>query len=140
MVNAYVVGAMLAASAIASLSAQARKPAGTKGVTYELSISADGGVYTGTLNLVTNAGKVSGAMQITQPTEITGRVSGTVKSGEFALDFPYRMVQRNCDGRIAMSVKAPVKDAVSKGTVSIQGCGRDATNKLAGTLELKRPK
>ena len=121
-------------------SAQTKKPAGTKGVAYDLSITVDGGVYSGTLDLLTTAGKVAGTMHVTQPTEITGKVAGTSKAGEMMLDFPYHMVQRNCDGRIAMNLKAPSKTAGSKGTVSIVGCGRDAANKLTGTMELKPAK
>jgi hypothetical protein len=140
MLRQCVTAALMIATIAAAGSAQTKKPAGTKGVTYELAITADGGVYTGKLDLVTTAGKVAGTMHITQPAEITGKVAGTSKAGEMVLDFPYHMVQRNCDGQIAMNFKAPSKTAGSKGTVSIAGCGRDAANKLAGTMELKPAK
>ena len=135
------VAALLIAAATTVGAAQTKKPAaGTKGVSYDLTILADGGTYTGKLDLLSAGGKVTGTMHITQPTEITGKVGGSVKAGEMVLDFPYHMVQRNCDGKITMNFKAPSKTAGSKGTVGIVGCGRDASNKLAGTMEVKPPK
>jgi hypothetical protein len=140
MLRQLTMAALMIAVAANTGAAQTKKPAGTKGVTYDLTITVDGGVYTGKLDLATTAGKVAGAMHITQPTEITGKVVGTSKAGDMVLDFPYRMVQRNCDGQIAMNFKAPSRTAGSKGTVSIAGCGRDASNKLSGTMELKPAK
>jgi hypothetical protein len=137
MFKQFAAAALLIAAAISVGSAQTKKPAAAKGVTYDMSITADGGVYTGTMLLVTAAAKVTGDMHVKQPTEITGKVAGTTKSGEMSLDFPYHMVQRNCDGQIAMKFKAPAKGGGTKGTVTILGCGRDASNKLAGTIELK---
>jgi hypothetical protein len=139
MFSQCAVAMLVIAAMTAGGVAQTKKPAGTKSVTYDLSISVDGGVYTGKLDLSTAAGKVAGTMHVTQPTEITGKVAGTSKAGEMLLDFPYHMVQRNCDGQITMTLKAPAKTG-SKGTVSISGCGRDASNKLSGTMELKRAK
>ena len=137
MVRQWGVGVLLAAAAVSIVSAQAQKPAAGKGTTYDITIAADGGAYTGTMTLLVVKGAVTGDMHITKPGEITGKVAGTVKAGEMALDFPYRMVERKCDGQIAMNLKAPAKGAGSNGTVSIVGCGRDASNKLAGTVELK---
>jgi hypothetical protein len=118
---------------------QTKKPAGTNAVTYDVTITAEG-QYTGTMDLLINRGKVTGTMQITKPTEITGKVAGTVKGPEMALDFPYHMVQRNCTGQIAMTIKMPAKGsktAAAIGTVSIIGCGRPESNKLPGTIDLK---
>lgn len=112
-----------------------KKPAG---VTYDVTINVDGGTYTGTMVLAVAAGKVTGDMNLTKPAEITGKAAGTSKAGKFNLDFPYRMVQRGCDGRIAVAIPVPVKTAPSKGTVEITGCGRPDANKLAGTIEMKR--
>ncbi len=53
------------------------------------------------------------------------------------LDFPFLMVQRKCERQIAMNIEVPPKMGPANGTVSIVGCGRHATNKLAGTIELK---
>ena len=136
MFRHWAAAVLLIAAGTSLVGAQTKKPAAAKPTLYDLTITADGTPYTGTLTLTVTAGKVGGEMHITQPTEITGKVAGTVKAGDMALDFPYRMVQRNCDGQIAMTLKAPVKGSGSKGTVSIAGCGRDAANKLAGTVEL----
>jgi hypothetical protein len=117
---------------------QTKKPAGTNSVTYDVTITTEG-PYTGTMDLATAGGKVTGAMHITQPTEITGKVAGTVKGSEMVLDFPYQMVQRNCTGQIAMNIKLPAKGSKTteaNGTVSIAGCGRADSNKLAGTIDL----
>jgi hypothetical protein len=140
MFRHWAAAALLIAAAGALVGAQTRKPAGAKPEVYDLTITTDGTPYSGTLTLVVAAAQVGGEMRISKPTEVTGKVAGTVKAGEMALDFPYRMVQRNCDGQIAMAFKAPVKGAGSKGTVSITGCGRDAANKLAGTVELSPKK
>ena len=140
------MGRQLAAAALAltlasSLtSAQSRKPAGPKPVTYEVTIVADGTPYTGQMQLAVRGGKVTGSMHIKQPTEITGKAAGTVKAGEMMLDFPYQMVQRKCTGQIEMKFKAPVKGGRSEGTVGIAGCGRDASSKLPGTIALTQTK
>jgi hypothetical protein len=91
------------------------------------------------MELAVAGNKVTGDMHITAPTEITGKAEGTVKGGQFALDFPYRMVQRGCDGRIAMAFTLPPKmgPKPATGTVEITECGRPAGNRLAGTIELK---
>jgi hypothetical protein len=133
----YLVAGMMVAALAAGLSAQTRKPAGAKPVTYDVTITTDGTPYTGTMVLSVVGGKVSGTMNITQPTAVTGKAAGTVKAGEMSLDFPFHMVERKCDGQIAMNFKMPAKPAETKGTVSIVGCGRDASNKLPGTIELK---
>ena len=117
-----------------------QKKAPANAVKYDIVIKADGGSYTGTMDLATAAGKVSGDMLISQPTQITGKPAGTVKAGVMKLDFPYRMVQRECDGQIAMDIKMPAKAGAgpATGTVSIVGCGRTEANKLPGTIELTR--
>jgi hypothetical protein len=96
-------------SLVASPAWAQQKSAAAKPTVYDLTIQADGAAYTGTMELTVAAGKVSGAMSITQPTEITGKPVGTSKAGEMKLDFPYRMVQRGCDGQIAMDIKMPAK-------------------------------
>ena len=120
-----------------AVSAQQKTAANS--IKYDITITADGGAYTGTMDLAVAAGKVSGDMRITKPTEITGKPAGTVKAGAMKLNFPYRMVERACDGQIEMDIKLPPKagSAPSAGTVSIAGCGRPDSNKLPGTIELK---
>ena len=124
---------------VASPALAQQKSAAGKPTIYDLTIQADGAAYTGTMELMVAGGKVSGAMNITQPTEITGKPAGTSKAGQIKLDFPYRMVQRGCDGQIAMDIKMPAKAGAgpAAGTVSITGCGRTDANKLPGTIELK---
>ena len=126
----------LSTLAVAPRAFAQQKPEPTR---YDLTIQADGAVYTGTMDLAVAKGKVTGDMHITKPTEITGKPAGTTKAGQMKLDFPYRMVQRECDGQIAMDIKLPAKAAVgpATGTVSIVGCGRTPENKLPGTIELK---
>ena len=125
--------ALMIAASLSVVSAQTKKPAGAKSVTYDVTITAEGTPYTGTMDLAITGGKVTGNMHITKPTEITGKAAGTAKAGDVALDFPYRMVQRSCDGQIAMNFKLAPKVAPSKGTVSIIGCDG---GKLPGTIEL----
>jgi hypothetical protein len=135
MTKQLVTGTMALALA-AGVGAQTKKPSGAKPVTYDVTITAEGTPYTGTMVLTVAGGKVTGTMDITRPTAVTGKAAGTVKAGEMTLDFPFHMVERKCDGQIAMNFKMPAKPAETKGTVSIVGCGRDATNKLPGTIEL----
>lgn len=136
MGNYWAAAALLLTMASPLVSAQAKKPAAPKPVTYDVTIVADGSPYTGQMQLAVTRGKVSGSMLIKQPTEITGKAAGIVKAGEMILEFPYQMVQRNCSGQIEMKFKAPAKGGGSKGTVGIIGCGRDAARKLPGTIEL----
>ena len=132
------IAATAAAFIILASGTSAQKP-GAKPVKYDVTITADGGTYTGTMDLAVVAGKVAGDMRITKPSEITGKPAGTVKAGAMKLNFPYRMVERGCDGQIEMDIKMPPKpgSAPATGTVSIAGCGRPDTNKLPGTIELK---
>lgn len=132
-----VVVAAAAAMAVAS-PAFAQSAKAKNSITYDITVTAEGTPYTGTMDLAVAGNKVTGNMHITAPTEITGKPEGTVKGGQFALDFPYRMVQRGCDGRIAMAFKLPPKmgSTPANGTVDITGC---EGNKLKGTIDL-RPK
>ena len=135
MSNSWAAGVLMLALT-SPLAAQTKKPAPPKPVTYDVTIVADGKPYTGQMQLGVRAGKVTGTMHIKQPTEITGKAAGSVKAGEMMLDFPYEMVERKCTGQIEMKFKAPARGAGSKGTVGIIPCGRDASNKLSGTIEL----
>ena len=137
MLKQAIVAAAAAMILVPSAFAQSGKAKNS--ITYDITVTADATPYTGTMALAVNAGKVTGDMHITAPTEITGKAAGTAKAGQFALDFPYRMVQRACDGRIAMNFKLPPKIGATpaNGTVAITGCGRSDDNKLTGTIELK---
>lgn len=136
MRTALVLTALI--GAVAPAGAQQKKlPPNT--VVYDLTVQADGAAHTGTMQLTVAAGKVTGDMHITHPGEITGKPAGTSKAGVMKLDFPYRMVQRSCDGRIAMDLKMPAKAGAgpTTGTAAITGC--DGA-KLAGTVEMKPKK
>jgi hypothetical protein len=98
--------------------------------------AADGSTYSGKMDMAVAKGKVSGAMRITQPTEITGTVAGTAEKGVIKLSFPYTMTERKCQGTVSMDLKIPAKPGPVTGTMEADGCGRDATQKLTGTVEL----
>ena len=136
MLKLAAVTTMMAMMVGAAASAQAKKPAGTNAVTYDITIQTEA-TYTGKMDIAITKGVATGNMLITSPGEINGKVAGSSKAGELKLDFPYTMVQRNCTGQIQMDIKMPAKPGPGKGTVSIVGCGRDAANKLTGTIELK---
>jgi hypothetical protein len=70
------------------------------------------------------------------PTEITGTVAGTAKGRVLALDFPYRMVERQCDGNVKMTIELPARPGPATGTMEATGCGRDLAQPLPGTVEL----
>jgi hypothetical protein len=137
MLRHAAAASVLAALVVMPAGAQSKK--GSNSTTYDVTITTDGTAYTGTMALAVSAGKVTGDMHITAPTEITGKAAGTTKAGKMNLDFPYRMVQRACDGQIAMAIALPAKMGATPatGTVSIAGCGRSDANKLQGTIALK---
>ena len=132
------VATMVVCAAMAAMaSAQGRKPAGTKPVTYDVTIKADT-VYTGTMDMtIDRGGKVTGDMRLTSPTEITGKLAGTAKGGLLALAFPYLMTERKCEGTVKMNITMPAKPGPASGTMEAVGCGRDPNNVLPGTVELK---
>jgi hypothetical protein len=126
----------MAIALAATLSAQAAKPAGTKSVMHDITITAED-VYTGTMEMATDAGKVTGKLILTSPTPITGDVKGTSKAGALALEFGFHMVEQNCDGTVKMNIQLPETPGIAKGTMEAVGCGRDEANKVIGTVELK---
>ena len=129
----FAATAIMGLLAMAGLSAD-QKPAPGKTITHELTVTTDQ-IYKGTLDLAIDAGKVSGKMKITSPTEITGDVAGTSKAGELSLDFPYHLTENNCDGNVKLSIKLAEKTGPSPGTMEATGC--DIEGKLAGTVEIK---
>jgi len=116
-----------------SLSAQEKKD-GTKSVMHDITVTTSESVYTGTMDLAIDMGKVTGKMVVTAPTAITANVAGTSKDGDMNLEFPFHMVEQNCDGTVKMSIKLAEKPGPSTGTVEAVGCGGD---KIGGTVELK---
>jgi hypothetical protein len=136
MMSRMAAVSMILAASMASVSAQARRPAGPTTVIHDITIKADA-VYTGTMELTTDRGKVTGKMHITAPTEVTGTVAGTSNKGVMALDFPFFMTEQKCEGNVKMDIALPPKVGPAAGTLEVVGCGRDATNKLTGTIDLK---
>lgn len=130
------VMALTGAAVAGAQPAQAKKEGGTKGVTYDITATADT-VYTGTVELTIDRGKVTGDMLITVPTEITGKVAGTSKDGVLLLDFPYYMKENQCEGNVKMKITMPAKPGPAKGTMEAVGCGQDPNQPLGGTVELK---
>lgn len=128
---------MLVAVVVAAPSSAQQKKAGNT-ITYDITVTAENTPYTGTIALAVAGGKVSGDMHITKPTEINGKPAGTAKAGEMKLDFPYRMVERGCDGRIVMAITLPAKKDAgpATGTAEISGCGRPEGNILPATIEM----
>ena len=125
------------AGSVSAQTAQAKKPAGTKGVTYDVTINADA-VYTGTMELTVVGGKVTGNLNLTSPTPITGKIAGTSKAGVLSLDFPYVMTERNCEGNVKMTIKVPPKTGPAAGTMEAGSCGGgDPGQKVTGTVDLK---
>jgi hypothetical protein len=136
MFSRLAASALVVAVTVGSLSAQGQKPSGTKSVMHDLTVTTSESVYTGTMDLTVDAGKVTGKMVITSPSAITGTVAGTSKAGVMNLEFPYHMTERNCDGTVKMTITLPEKLGPSKGTMETAGCG-DSGEKVTGTVELK---
>jgi hypothetical protein len=116
--------------------AQTRKPAARNTMAHEITITAES-IYTGTMDLTIAGGVVTGNMLLKTPTEITGKVAGTAKAGVLALEFPYQMTERKCEGTVKMNITLPPKPGSATGTMEAVGCGRDETRKLTGKVELK---
>ena len=87
MFNRQAATVLVGFAMLATLSAQGGQPAGTKSVMHDITINADN-VYSGTIEMTVAAGKVTGKMKLTTPTEITGEVAGTATAGALALEFP----------------------------------------------------
>ena len=136
MFTRVAVTALVSAAIVTTLLAQAGKTAGTKSVTHDVTITADR-VYTGTMEMAVESGKVTGKMRLTSPTEITGTVAGTAKAGALVLEFPFHMTEDNCDGTVRMNITLPGKPGPASGTMEAVGCGRDETSKVTGTVDLK---
>ena len=128
--------ALMCAATVSAVSAQTKKPPRTKSVTYDVTIKADE-VYTGTMELAVDRGKVTGNLHLTSPTQITGKVAGTAKGGVLSLDFPYHMVERKCEGNVKMTLTLPPKLGPANGTMEAGECGGETGTKLPGTVELK---
>ena len=130
--------ALAASAAVLSSSPAPAQKQAPNSRTYDVSVTADGTVYTGTMDLAVAGGKVTGDMHITVPSEITGKPAGTVKGSEMTLDYVYRMTDRNCEGTIVMTLKTSAKIGAGPltGTAQIGECGRDG-DKIPATVELK---
>ena len=89
------------------------------------------------MDLTIASGVVTGSMVLKSPTEITGKVAGTSKAGVLALEFPYQMTERKCEGTVKMNIALPPKPGPASGTMEAVGCGRDETRKLTGKVDLK---
>lgn len=127
---------MVSAGAAGILSAQTATPKTARPVTHEVTVVADQ-VYTGTLAMAIEAGKVTGDMHLTAPTEITGKLAGTAQDGQLQLEFPFHMTEQGCNGSVKMKIALPARPGPAKGTMAAVGCGRESDSPLEGTVELK---
>jgi hypothetical protein len=132
-VKAAVMGAIM--MIIATAASAQTKSAGTKPVTHDITVKADA-VYTGTIDIAIDGGKVTGDLNVTSPTSIVGKVAGTSKAGVLNLDFPYRMTERNCTGTVKMTITLPARPGPATGTMEAGGCGREDGSKVTGTVEI----
>lgn len=131
-VTATALAGLVLAAPVFSQTRSSAKP-----VHNDLTIkTADGAVYTGTMVMTVEKGKVTGSLHITKPTEIKGTVAGTAEKGLMKLGFPYLMLERKCEGSVKMDLTVPPKPGPVTGSMEAIGCGRDATQKLTGTVEL----
>jgi hypothetical protein len=137
MFNKAATAALTIALGVSVLSAQDKKGPGTKSVMHDITVTTSENVYSGTIDLAIDAGKVTGKMLVTSPTEITGIVAGSTKAGVMSLEFPYHMKEQNCDGTVKMTIPLPEKMAPSKGTMEATPCGDANGDKVTGTVELK---
>lgn len=136
MLKQIVATVCITAFVSASAAAQARK-AGTNSVMHDITVTTADNVYAGTMEIASTAGKVTGNMRITSPTEITGKVAGTSEAGVLTLEFPFLIVEEACEGTVKMDIKLAEKPGHASGTMEAVGCGDG--EKVTGTVELKPP-
>jgi hypothetical protein len=138
MLKQVLTAVCISAVAASTAAAQAKKAPAAKSVMHDITVTADE-VYTGSMEMAIKGGKVTGDMRITSPTEITGKVAGTAEAGVLTLEFPFLMVQENCEGTVKMNIKLTGKPGHGSGTMEAVGCGSDPNDKVTGTVELKPP-
>lgn len=129
------VTAMLIGVAIASAASAQPKSAPGKAITHDITIKADT-VYTGTVDIAIDGGKVTGDLRLTSPTPITGKIAGTAKAGVLRLAYPYHMTERNCTGNVKMTIDMPAKPGTATGIMEATNCGADDGTKVTGTIEM----
>jgi len=139
MLRHWIVTGLVCAAMVGGASAQTKKPAparkpaaAPKVTTYDITVRADQ-VYTGTVAMALDRGKVTGDMRMTHPMEITGKVAGTAKEGVLSLKFPFYMVEQKCEGVVSMTITMPQKPGLAKGTMEAITCEGE---KLPGDVEL----
>jgi hypothetical protein len=137
MFNKAAMAGLTIVLSVSVLAAQEKKATGTKSVMHDITVTTAENVYSGTMDLTVDAGKVTGKMLVTSPGEITGTVAGTAKAGVLNLEFPYHMTEQNCDGTVKMTIPLPEKMATAKGTMEATPCGDNGGDKVTGTVELK---
>jgi hypothetical protein len=136
-----VIAAFAVAVAVASGGAaaqeQKKEEGGPKPVLHDITVTADV-VYTGTMSMAVEKGKVSGDLHITVPTEVTGKVAGTAKGNQLALEFPFYMTEQQCEGFVKIDVTLPEKAGTpATGKLTAIGCGIEESQPLVGAVELK---
>ena len=58
-------------------------------------LTAEGQAYTGTVTFAVDAkGVVSGNTKLTDPTQVLGKLSGTVKGGKWTFEYPYEIPEQ----------------------------------------------
>lgn len=136
MLKQIALAALAAVLVVPALSAQEKKA--EKATTYDISVTADGTVYSGTMDLVVSDGHVTGEMKVTTPTEVTGKPAGTVKDGDMTLDFKYRITESGCEAGIVIDIKLPRAGAgPTTGTAKVQQCGRPEAEKITASVEMR---
>jgi hypothetical protein len=133
-IAAVAVAALVAASPAAQ--EQKKKEGGAKPILHDITVSADA-VYTGTMSMAIDGGKVTGDLHITVPTEVLGKVAGTAKGSQLALEFPFTMTEQQCEGVVKMEITLSDKPGVGTGKMAAVGCGLEESAPLIGTVELK---
>ena len=115
---------LLSAVSAAASTAQTPAPQTPALPEYEVKWMIDTGeVYSGTLTMAIDAkGVVSGKLNLTVPTAVTGPVSGVVKDGVWTFKSTYTVVEQACSGTVEGTGKGPVDRKVITGTATIQGC------------------
>ncbi len=135
MMKRTVLVVVMSACAAGVLAAQGGKTdSGAR--THDVTIVADQ-VYTGTMAMAVNEGKVTGDLLLTSPMVIKGKVAGIARDGQLQLDFPFQIAEQGCQGSVKMKIALPTTPGPAKGTMAAVGCGREPGAPLEGTVELK---
>lgn len=133
---AFVIG-MFVTTLSAHQAAAPAAPAPTHDAVFEV----QGAQYVGAATFtVDKAGKVTGALKLTDPALVNGTLNGEITNGVWKFAYPFTMDNQGqvCEGTVSGTAKVTADRAEATGDVNISGtCSPDA---LVGVFKFTKKK